>query len=86
VKKDQNLNDIFAALSARGIEIVRHAQQGEPASEELFLRLVEGRDSGDRPTESGGAGVNEVTDTAAATQGDRGERSTLGRIPHDRHP
>ena len=45
VKKDQNLNDIFAALSARGIEIVSMRNKANRL-EELFLRLVEGRDAG----------------------------------------
>ena len=45
VKKDQNLNDIFAALSARGIEIVSMRNKANRL-EELFLRLVEGRDVG----------------------------------------
>jgi ABC-2 type transport system ATP-binding protein len=50
VKKDQNLNDIFAALSARGIEIVSMRNKANRL-EELFLRLVEGRDAGTgRPT------------------------------------
>jgi ABC-2 type transport system ATP-binding protein len=45
VKKGQNLNDIFAALSARGIEIVSMRNKANRL-EELFLRLVEGRDAG----------------------------------------
>ena len=45
VKKEQNLNDIFAALSARGIEIVSMRNKANRL-EELFLRLVEGRDAG----------------------------------------
>jgi ABC-2 type transport system ATP-binding protein len=45
VKKDQNLNDIFAALSACGIEIVSMRNKANRL-EELFLRLVEGRDTG----------------------------------------
>jgi ABC-2 type transport system ATP-binding protein len=44
VTKDQNLNDIFAALSARGIEIVSMRNKANRL-EELFLRLVEGRDT-----------------------------------------
>ena len=44
VKKDQNLNDIFAALSARGIEIVSMRNKANRL-EELFLRLVDGRDA-----------------------------------------
>ena len=44
VNKDQNLNDIFAALSARGIEVVSMRNKANRL-EELFLRLVEGRDA-----------------------------------------
>jgi ABC-2 type transport system ATP-binding protein len=44
VTKQQNLNDIFAALSARGIEIVSMRNKANRL-EELFLRLVEGRDA-----------------------------------------
>ena len=44
VKKDQNLNDIFAALSAHGIEIVSMRNKANRL-EELFLRLVDGRDA-----------------------------------------
>jgi len=45
VTKAQNLNDIFAALSARGIEVVSMRNKANRL-EELFLRLVEGRDAG----------------------------------------
>jgi ABC-2 type transport system ATP-binding protein len=43
VTKAQNLNDIFAALSALGIEVVSMRNKANRL-EELFLRLVEGRD------------------------------------------
>ena len=45
VTKDQNLNDIFAALSAAGIEVLSMRNKANRL-EELFLRLVEGRDLG----------------------------------------
>jgi ABC-2 type transport system ATP-binding protein len=45
VNKDQNLNDIFAALSAAGIEVLSMRNKANRL-EELFLRLVEGRDLG----------------------------------------
>ena len=45
VSKEQNLNDLFAALSARGIEVVSMRNKANRL-EELFLRLVEGRDAG----------------------------------------
>jgi ABC-2 type transport system ATP-binding protein len=44
VNKEQNLNDLFAALSARGIEVVSMRNKANRL-EELFLRLVEGRDA-----------------------------------------
>jgi ABC-2 type transport system ATP-binding protein len=43
VTKEQNLNDIFAALSARGIEVVSMRNKANRL-EELFMRLVDGRD------------------------------------------
>jgi ABC-2 type transport system ATP-binding protein len=45
VSKGQNMNDLFAALSARGIEVVSMRNKANRL-EELFLRLVEGRDTG----------------------------------------
>jgi ABC-2 type transport system ATP-binding protein len=44
VNKEQNLNDIFAALSERGIEVVSMRNKANRL-EELFLRLVDGRDA-----------------------------------------
>jgi len=44
VTKSQNLNDIFAALSACGIEVVSMRNKANRL-EELFMRLVEGRDA-----------------------------------------
>jgi len=44
VTKAQNLNEIFAALSARGIEVVSMRNKANRL-EELFMRLVEGRDA-----------------------------------------
>ena len=40
VTKAQNLNDIFAALSARGIEVVSMRNKANRL-EELFMRLVD---------------------------------------------
>jgi ABC-2 type transport system ATP-binding protein len=45
VTKDQNLNGIFAALSEHGIEVVSMRNKANRL-EELFMRLVEGRDAG----------------------------------------
>jgi ABC-2 type transport system ATP-binding protein len=45
VSKEQNLNDLFALLSARGIEVVSMRNKANRL-EELFMRLVEGRDAG----------------------------------------
>jgi ABC-2 type transport system ATP-binding protein len=44
VTKAQNLNEIFAALSARGFEVVSMRNKANRL-EELFMRLVEGRDA-----------------------------------------
>jgi ABC-2 type transport system ATP-binding protein len=43
--KEQNLNDIFAALSSVGGEVVSMRNKTNRL-EELFMRLVEGRDVG----------------------------------------
>jgi ABC-2 type transport system ATP-binding protein len=43
VTKAQNLNDIFAALSRQGVEVVSMRNKANRL-EELFMRLVEGRD------------------------------------------
>jgi ABC-2 type transport system ATP-binding protein len=45
VNKDQNLNEIFGALSAVGGEVVSMRNKANRL-EELFMRLVEGRDVG----------------------------------------
>jgi ABC-2 type transport system ATP-binding protein len=45
VTKEQNLNDIFAALSSVGGEVVSMRNKTNRL-EELFMRLVEGRDVG----------------------------------------
>jgi ABC-2 type transport system ATP-binding protein len=45
VSKEQNLNDLFAALTALGIEVVSMRNKANRL-EELFMRLVEGRDAG----------------------------------------
>jgi ABC-2 type transport system ATP-binding protein len=44
VSKEQNLNDLFAALTALGIEVVSMRNKANRL-EELFMRLVEGRDT-----------------------------------------
>ncbi len=43
VSKDQNLNEIFTALSALGVEVLSMRNKANRL-EELFMRLVEGRD------------------------------------------
>jgi ABC-2 type transport system ATP-binding protein len=45
VSKEQNLNDVFAALSSVGGEVVSMRNKSNRL-EELFIRLVEGRDVG----------------------------------------
>lgn len=57
VNKDQNLNEIFAALTAAGIEVLSMRNKANRL-EELFLRLVEGRDVGTgRAKAAAGAGA-----------------------------
>jgi ABC-2 type transport system ATP-binding protein len=45
ISKEQNLNEIFAALSVAGGEVVSMRNKANRL-EELFIRLVEGRDVG----------------------------------------
>ena len=45
VNKEQNLNGIFAALTAAGVDVLSMRNKANRL-EELFLRLVEGRDVG----------------------------------------
>jgi ABC-2 type transport system ATP-binding protein len=54
VNKDQNLNGIFAALSGAGIEVVSMRNKANRL-EELFLRLVEGRDVSSGQAKAAGA-------------------------------
>jgi ABC-2 type transport system ATP-binding protein len=54
VSKEQNLNDIFAGLSSAGIEVVSLRNKANRL-EELFLRLVEGRDVGSGQARPAGA-------------------------------
>ena len=49
VSKEQNLNDIFAALTYRGIEVLSMRNKSNRL-EELFMRLVEGRDGAAMPS------------------------------------
>jgi ABC-2 type transport system ATP-binding protein len=48
VSKEQNMNDIFAALTYRGIEVLSMRNKSNRL-EELFMRLVEGRDADETP-------------------------------------
>jgi ABC-2 type transport system ATP-binding protein len=59
VNKDQNLNTIFAVLGAAGVEVLSMRNKANRL-EELFLRLVEGRDVG-----SGLARTSGTTGTAS---------------------
>ena len=56
VNKEQNLNGIFAALSGAGIEVVSMRNKANRL-EELFLRLVEGRDVASGQAKPAGAAV-----------------------------
>jgi ABC-2 type transport system ATP-binding protein len=55
VNKEQNLNGIFAALTAAGVDVLSMRNKANRL-EELFLRLVEGRDVGSGQARSAGAG------------------------------
>jgi len=54
VSKEQNLNDIFAALTYRGIEVLSMRNKSNRL-EELFMRLVEGRDAAAMPARAAAA-------------------------------
>jgi len=56
VNREQNLNGIFAALSAAGVDVLSMRNKANRL-EELFLRLVEGRDVGSGQARAGGAGA-----------------------------
>jgi ABC-2 type transport system ATP-binding protein len=55
VNKDQNLNGIFAALTAAGVDVLSMRNKANRL-EELFLRLVEGRDVGSGQARTAGVG------------------------------
>ena len=52
VSKEQNLNGIFTALSAQGVEVLSMRNKANRL-EELFMRLVEGRDVATGQAKSG---------------------------------
>ena len=54
LNKEQNLNELFALLSARGIEVLSMRNKANRL-EELFLRLVEGRDAATGKSAAGSA-------------------------------
>jgi len=56
INKDQNLNEVFAALSATGLEVISMRNKANRL-EELFMRLVEGRDLGTGQAKVTGAGA-----------------------------
>jgi ABC-2 type transport system ATP-binding protein len=56
ISKDQNLNEVFAALSGSGIEVISMRNKANRL-EELFMRLVEGRDLGTGQARGAGAGA-----------------------------
>jgi len=55
ITKEQNLNEVFAALSASGLEVISMRNKANRL-EELFMRLVEGRDLGTGQAKAAGAG------------------------------
>jgi ABC-2 type transport system ATP-binding protein len=56
IDKAQNLNDVFAALSSRGIEVLSMRNKANRL-EELFLRLVEGNDDPAAPVAPAAGGA-----------------------------
>jgi ABC-2 type transport system ATP-binding protein len=54
ITKEQNLNEVFAALSAAGLEVISMRNKANRL-EELFMRLVEGRDLGTGQAKAAGA-------------------------------
>ena len=54
LNKEQNLNELFALLSARGIEMLSMRNKANRL-EELFLQLVEGRDAATGKSPAGSA-------------------------------
>ncbi|HEX9207054.1 MAG TPA: ABC transporter ATP-binding protein [Steroidobacteraceae bacterium] len=56
VNKEQNLNGIFAALTAAGVEVLSMRNKANRL-EELFLRLVEGRDVGSGQAKAAAVGA-----------------------------
>jgi ABC-2 type transport system ATP-binding protein len=65
VNKDQNLNEIFGALSAVGGEVVSMRNKANRL-EELFMRLVEGRDVGSGQPTTQSTAPSTVQSTAGA--------------------
>jgi ABC-2 type transport system ATP-binding protein len=65
VNKDQNLNEIFVALSAVGGEVVSMRNKANRL-EELFMRLVEGRDVGSGQPTAQATAPSAVQSTAGA--------------------
>jgi ABC-2 type transport system ATP-binding protein len=63
--KEQNLNDVFSALSALGIEVLSMRNKVNRL-EEIFMRLVEGHANGK------GAGANSVAPASAGTAASSG--------------
>jgi len=59
VSKEQNLNEIFAALSSAGGEVVSMRNKANRL-EELFMRLVEGRDVGSGQQQSAQPAAQQV--------------------------
>ena len=56
ITKEQNLNEVFAALSAAGLEVISMRNKANRL-EELFMRLVEGRDLATGQAKTTGAGA-----------------------------
>ena len=65
VSKEENLNDIFARLSALGIEVLSMRNKVNRL-EEIFMQLVEGRGGSAEELRAAGGGVPEGTSRGSA--------------------
>ena len=68
MNKEQSLNGIFAALSGAGIEVVSMRNKANRL-EELFLRLVEGRDVASGQAKPAGVGVHMSDSSMGVSEG-----------------
>src|SRR6516225_5964101 len=91
VSKEENLNDIFARLSALGIEVLSMRNKVNRL-EEIFMQLVEGRGAPDEaartalPAPAARVRRNEQRRRGCRTASDPPQRGSLDRLQDHRHP